>query len=127
MKRTTSGRAIRRSRFAKQYDVAFWIVAHPDEAGNGSKRFRPRRHQRVGNWANKADYGLTYHRPNFDENQDCGGDIISPGKGGGECGIRLPIALSRMQHDLFTNPVPVKATAKPLGYIAGERVEQLRN
>lgn len=64
------GRAIRAiKRFAKQYDVAFWIVAHPTKPEMGSKRI-PGLYDISGsaNWANKADYGLTYHRPNFDEN-----------------------------------------------------------
>lgn len=60
-------RAIKR--FAKQYDVAFWIVAHPTKPQEGSKKV-PGLYDISGsaNWANKADYGLTYHRPNPEEN-----------------------------------------------------------
>ncbi len=64
------GRAIRAiKRFAKQYDVAFWIVAHPTKPQEGSRRV-PGLYDISGsaNWANKADYGLTYHRPSFKEN-----------------------------------------------------------
>lgn len=61
-------RAIKR--FAKQYDVAFWIVAHPTKPEAGSKS-APKLYSISGsaNWANKADYGLTYHRPKPDENR----------------------------------------------------------
>ena len=64
------GRAIRAiKRFAKQYDVAFWIVAHPTKPQEGSRRI-PGLYDISGsaNWANQADYGLTYHRPDFKEN-----------------------------------------------------------
>jgi len=61
-------RAIKR--FAKQYDVAFWIVAHPTKPQEGSKKV-PGLYDISGsaNWANKADYGLTYHRPDPSENR----------------------------------------------------------
>ena len=61
-------RAIKR--FAKQNDVAFWIVAHPSKPQPGIKHI-PALYDISGsaNWANKADYGLTYHRPKFDENR----------------------------------------------------------
>lgn len=61
-------RAIKR--FAKQHDVAFWIVAHPTKPQEGAKKI-PGLYDISGsaNWANKADYGLTYHRPKFDENK----------------------------------------------------------
>ncbi|MEM9085322.1 MAG: DnaB-like helicase C-terminal domain-containing protein [Pseudomonadota bacterium] len=65
------GRAIRAiKRFAKQYDVCFWIVAHPTKPHEGSKKI-PGLYDISGsaNWANKPDYGLTYHRPKFDENR----------------------------------------------------------
>lgn len=61
-------RAIKR--FAKQYQVAFWIVAHPTKPQEGKARV-PGLYDISGsaNWANKADYGLTYHRPKPDENR----------------------------------------------------------
>ena len=65
------GRAIRAiKRFAKQHDVAFWIVAHPTKPHEGSRKI-PGLYDISGsaNWANKADYGLTYHRPDFKENR----------------------------------------------------------
>jgi twinkle protein len=50
-------------RFAKQYNVAFWIIAHPTKPHEGHKKI-PGLYDISGsaNWANKADYGLTYHR-----------------------------------------------------------------
>jgi twinkle protein len=61
-------RAIKR--FAKQYDVAFWIVAHPTKPQMGVSKI-PGLYDISGsaNWANKADYGLTYHRPKPKENR----------------------------------------------------------
>lgn len=64
------GRAIRAiKRFAKQNDVAFWVVAHPTKPHEGHKKI-PGLYDISGsaNWANKADYGLTYHRPNSEQN-----------------------------------------------------------
>lgn len=60
-------RAIKR--FAKQYDVALWIVAHPTKPQEGAKKI-PGLYDISGsaNWANKADYGLTYHRPDPKDN-----------------------------------------------------------
>ncbi len=58
------GRALRAiKRFAKVNDVAFWIVAHPTKPFEGKVRM-PRLLDISGsaNWANKADYGLSYHR-----------------------------------------------------------------
>ena len=66
------GRAIRAiKRFAKQYDVAFWVVAHPTKPQDGSRGRIPGLYDISGsaNWANKADYGLTYHRASFDRNE----------------------------------------------------------
>ena len=65
------GRAIRAIKhFAKTNDVAFWIVAHPTKPHEGVKKI-PGLYDISGsaNWANKADYGLTYHRPRFDQNE----------------------------------------------------------
>ncbi|TCD00715.1 bifunctional DNA primase/helicase [Erythrobacteraceae bacterium CFH 75059] len=64
------GRAIRAiKRFATRHDVAFWIVAHPAKPPHG-QRGTPGLYEISGSahWANKPDYGLTYHRPKFDEN-----------------------------------------------------------
>lgn len=64
------GRAIRAiKRFAKLNDVAFWVVAHPTKPHEGVKKV-PGLYDISGsaNWANKADYGLTYHRPQPTEN-----------------------------------------------------------
>jgi twinkle protein len=58
------GRAIRAlKRFAKRYNVALWVVAHPTKPQG--KIGPPGLYDIAGsaNWANKADYGLIYHRP----------------------------------------------------------------
>lgn len=58
------GRALRAiKRFAKVHDVAIWIVAHPTKPFEGKVRM-PRLLDISGsaNWANKADFGLSYHR-----------------------------------------------------------------
>jgi len=65
------GRAIRAiKRFAKQNDVAFWLVAHPTKPQMGVSKI-PGLYDISGsaNFANKADYGLTYHRANPKENR----------------------------------------------------------
>jgi twinkle protein len=59
------GRAIRAlKRFAKRYDVSLWVVAHPSKPQKGHSG-KPGLYDISGsaNWANKADYGLIYHRP----------------------------------------------------------------
>lgn len=58
------GRAIRAlKRFAKRYHVALWVVAHPTKPQG--KAGPPGLYDVAdsANWANKADYGLIYHRP----------------------------------------------------------------
>lgn len=58
------GRAIRRVKaFARRYNVAFWIVAHPTKPQRGVSEM-PSLYDvsDSANWANKADYGLVYHR-----------------------------------------------------------------
>lgn len=65
------GRAIRAIKlFAKRYNVAFWVVAHPTKPQEGARGRVPGLYDISGsaNWANKADYGLTYHRPDPAEN-----------------------------------------------------------
>ena len=66
-----TGRALRKIKhFAKTNDVAFWIIAHPTKPQQGHKG-PPSLYDISGsaNWANKADYGITYHRPKFDVNE----------------------------------------------------------
>jgi twinkle protein len=61
-------RAIKK--FAKQYQVAFWIVAHPTKPADGQAKVPGLLNiSGSANWANKADYGLTYHRARPDENR----------------------------------------------------------
>ena len=58
------GRALRAVlRFASIYDVAFWIVAHPTKPFEGKQKM-PTLYDISGsaNWANKPDFGLSYHR-----------------------------------------------------------------
>lgn len=58
------GRAIRAlKRFARRHNVALWVVAHPTKPQG--KTGAPGLYDIHGsaNWANKADYGLIYHRP----------------------------------------------------------------
>ena len=65
------GRAIRAIKhFAKTHDVAFWLIAHPTKPQEGVKKI-PGLYDIAGsaNFANKADYGLTYHRKSFDANE----------------------------------------------------------
>ena len=65
------GRAIRAvKRFARLHSVAFWIVAHPTKPLKGDNRM-PSLYDvsDSANWANKADYGLVYHRK--DKSQNC--------------------------------------------------------
>jgi twinkle protein len=67
------GRALRAiKRFAKVYDVAFWIIAHPTKPFEGKVRM-PRLLDISGsaNWANKADFGLSYHRDGKDNAELC--------------------------------------------------------
>ena len=60
-------RAIKK--LAKQYQVAFWIVAHPTKPTDGQAKVPGLLNiSGSANWANKADYGLTYHRARPDEN-----------------------------------------------------------
>ena len=64
------GRAIRAlKRFAKRYNVALWVVAHPTKPQG--KSGAPGLYDIHGsaNWANKADYGLIYHRPDKTQNR----------------------------------------------------------
>lgn len=66
-----TGRALRAiKRFARQYDVAFWIVAHPAKPLDGTRK-APGLYSISGSahWANKPEYGLVYHRPDFDANE----------------------------------------------------------
>lgn len=65
-----TGRAIRMlKRFARQYDVAVWLVAHPRKPDmTGGNRKAPTLYDISGsaNFANKADYGVVVHRPTKD-------------------------------------------------------------
>lgn len=82
------GRAIRAlKRFARRYNVALWVVAHPTKPQG--KSGPPGLYDIAGsaNWANKADYGLIYHRP--DKTVNHGTLSIVKVRMGfpGECGV----------------------------------------
>lgn len=65
------GRAIRRVKaFAKRYNVAFWIIAHPTKPQKGTNTI-PSLYDvsDSANWSNKADYGLVYHRQDKTKNE----------------------------------------------------------
>jgi twinkle protein len=64
------GRAIRKIKsFARRYNVAFWVVAHPTKPAKGVNAM-PSLYDvsDSANWSNKADYGLVYHRPDKSAN-----------------------------------------------------------
>lgn len=65
------GRAIRKVKsFARRYNVAFWIVAHPTKPAKGTNAI-PSLYDvsDSANWSNKADYGLVYHRADKTQNE----------------------------------------------------------
>jgi twinkle protein len=67
------GRALRAVlRFASTHDVAFWIVAHPTKPFEGKQKM-PTLYDISGsaNWANKPDFGLSYHRGPNDTAELC--------------------------------------------------------
>lgn len=74
-----TGRALRMiKRWMRQMNVAFWLVAHPKkppETRDGDQPKAPGLYHVSGSahWANKADYGITIHRPNKAE---CRTDFI---------------------------------------------------
>lgn len=66
-----TARALRAiKRFARKFNVAFWIVAHPAKPQEGTAGV-PKLYNISGSahWANKADYGLTYHRRDPTKNE----------------------------------------------------------
>lgn len=66
-----TGRAIRRIKtFARQYNVAFWVIAHPTKPQKGVNA-APSLYDISGSahWANKPDYGLVYHRKDKSKNE----------------------------------------------------------
>lgn len=95
------GRAIRQiKRFAKRYNVSFWIVAHPTKPQKGVNAM-PSLYDisDSANWSNKADYGLVYHRRDKTINE---ADLAVvkvrmglPGKCGSTC-VKLDHCLSRI-------------------------------
>lgn len=66
-----TGRAIRAlKRFARRYGVCLIVVGHPAKPQKGHSG-KPGLYDVSGsaNWANKADYGLVYHRPDKARNE----------------------------------------------------------
>lgn len=100
------GRAIRTlKRFAKRHNVALWVVAHPSKPMKGQTG-KPGLYDISGsaNWANKADYGLIYHRPDKTKNE--GTLTVVKVRMGlpGECGeiaVRLDEDTSRIVFDEY--------------------------
>lgn len=65
------GRSIRAiKQFMRRWNVAVWIVAHPKIPEAGRTKTLPGLYSVSGsaNWANKADYGLVYARPDKSTN-----------------------------------------------------------
>lgn len=56
--------------FMRSLNVAVWIVAHPSKPQDANVKSVPGLYNISGSaaWANKADYGLAYHRPNKETN-----------------------------------------------------------
>lgn len=66
-----TGRAIRElKRFARLYQCAVWLVAHPRKPHSDGKPKAPTLYDLAGsaNFANKADYGIVVHRPDTNSN-----------------------------------------------------------
>ena len=101
------GRAIRQlKRFAKRHDVSLWVVAHPSKPQKGQTG-KPGLYDISGsaNWANKADYGLIYHRP--DKTVNAGTLTVVKVRMGlpgncGEIGVFLNDKTSRIEGDGIT-------------------------
>jgi twinkle protein len=67
-----ANRAIRAIKhFMRMNQVAVWVVAHPTKPSDGNVRHVPGLYSISGSaaWANKADYGLVYSRPNKESNR----------------------------------------------------------
>jgi twinkle protein len=63
------GRAIRLlKRFGRDYGCAVWVVAHPRKPASDGAPRRPSLLDLAGsaNFANKADYGIIFHRPDLE-------------------------------------------------------------
>ena len=101
------GRAIRQlKRFAKRHDVSLWVVAHPSKPQKGQTG-KPGLYDISGsaNWANRADYGLIYHRP--DKTVNAGTLTVVKVRMGlpgncGEIGVFLNDKTSRIEGDGIT-------------------------
>lgn len=100
------GRAIRMlKRFARRFNVSLWVVAHPSKPQKGMNG-KPGLYDISGsaNWANKADYGLIYHRP--DKTVNAGTLTVVKVRMGlpGKCGeipVRLNDNTNRIEFDHF--------------------------
>ena len=58
-------------RFARTYDCADWLVAHPRKPSTDGNPRPPSLYDLAGsaNFANKADYGVTVHRDDLASNR----------------------------------------------------------
>lgn len=68
-----TSRALRAiKQFMREYQVAFWVIAHPAKPGpNVSRKHPPGLLDISGSahWANKPDYGVVSHRPDKESNR----------------------------------------------------------
>lgn len=67
-----ANRAIRAVKhFMRAHNSAVWIVAHPSKPHDGNAKVLPGLYSISGSaaWANKADYGVVYSRPNKETNR----------------------------------------------------------
>ena len=100
------GRAIRALKhFARRHNVALWVVAHPTKPQKGFNGI-PSLYDISGsaNWANKADYGVVYHRP--DKTQNAGSVSVVKVRMGlpGKCG-RVPVKLNNQTGRIEYDPM----------------------
>lgn len=106
------GRAIRAlKRFAKRYNVALWVVAHPTKPmklKDGTVPV-PSLYDISGsaNWSNKADYGLIYHRPDKTANEGTLAVVKVRMGFPGECGAvdvmrdERTTRITELAHDIY--------------------------
>lgn len=102
------GRAIRALKaFARRYNIALWVVAHPTKPQKGVNSM-PSLYDISGsaNWANKADYGLVYHRPDKTKNEGTLAVVKVRMGLPGECGsfaVRLNNQTGRIEADPYAD------------------------
>lgn len=102
------GRAIRALKaFARRHNISLWVVAHPTKPQKGVNSM-PSLYDISGsaNWANKADYGLVYHRPDKTKNEGQLAVVkVRMGLPGqcGSFGVRLNNQTGRIEADPYAS------------------------